>query len=95
MIRKPRHYYAQHMPYGYNTASDGDTLYRFSSKRKRDEWVCEDFEHRGACTRDDAKRWYPMAFSKRLLDYCYCPWTYEGTGASFDFKPTGGVYADL
>lgn len=33
------HYYAEYKPYGLDTRSEGDTLYRFDDRRARDKYV--------------------------------------------------------
>ena len=60
-------YYAAVHSYGINIANDVHTIYRFDSKKARDEFIDREgwngsSYHREAVTRDQARRIFPDAF---------------------------------
>lgn len=101
-------YYAQSTPRGCTTACMADRLCRFGSARERDAWVAQSRESvdeadratRCPVSREEARRWYPEAFSTgasqgwryaRVGDY----WEGEPDESGADWwsgSPTGGVY---
>ena len=85
-----RNYYAMLCPYGITTASRKDTLLRFETEEERDLWVCLDERKRDALTRDQAKHYYPSAFTTGAL------WVGSAKlGALlYNGEPTGGVYSE-
>lgn len=108
-------YYAQYCPFGISTACPSDRLYRFESAYDRDHWVlCDntakgltgDFDRtkRDVLSREEARRWYPMAFRKdtpqSFRDSSTCNpdyWDDPDMNGACEWLggPTGGVYADM
>lgn len=91
-------YYAISCPRGIRTACPSDTLFRFDSKRKRDQFVDKSPLCRVAVTRSQANKYFPMAFqSTEYFEPEYWAIDLE----NFDHcdawmgSPTGGVYQDV
>lgn len=103
-----RYYYAMECPRGCTTASKGDRLRRFATSAARAALVSEAFEgvdyvdqcKRDEVTREEARRWFPAAFSPSAVTFPafttgdYWDRLEAESGAEWSGEPTGGVYAD-
>lgn len=101
-------FYAQMTHKGCNMASKADRLCRFEKKADRDAWVAidrasadeSDLATRCPVGREEARRWYPLAFDESTAQewrYAHVGDYWEGepdeSGADWwSGSPTGGVY---
>lgn len=93
--KKQRYYYAIYRPYGVRMLAKADTLRRFPSRDERDGIVEDEaFDGSGfhwlSVTRDEARRYFPHAFTADDPCQVLELWRDDGTWSG---APSGSVYS--
>ena len=97
MTTTTRYYYAATHHYGIDFGNDFGTLYRFTTKTARDEWVDREQDSEIAfdgnmktedITSAAARRHFPVAFRHDVFDDSDCGWVRHDDGRlSYDIWP--------